>query len=246
MKVFDVGEHAVGFIAIGGVATGVFAFGQVATGVVAIGQIARGVFAVGQFAGGVATVGQLSIGLGYSVGMLSLTAGRIVAMGGVGARGKGLAIAEVWPKPPASEVPAVVPLAKIEKGSLESGFVRLRLDRDATSGEPRVFDGSRALDVELSGDASAQANGLLQVHASRVFAELAWDDRSDTSDEGGYRTAPAQSRVLVCKKLLAAPDGGMTGLNITRAVVHAALFSVGAWLLWLLVLRDLFDALSNA
>jgi hypothetical protein len=63
MKLLDVGEEAVGVVAIGQRATGIIAFGQLATGVVAIGQVATGVVAVGQVARGVFVVGQLAIGV---------------------------------------------------------------------------------------------------------------------------------------------------------------------------------------
>lgn len=76
IKWFDVGEQAVGVIAIGQFATGFLAFGQVATGVVAVGQLARGVVVVGQLAYGAAVVAQLGVSLGIVGGMIGLGARR--------------------------------------------------------------------------------------------------------------------------------------------------------------------------
>ena len=74
IKWVDVGQEAVGVIAIGQFATGVIAIGQGATGVVAVGQLARGVFVVGQLAYGVVAVGKLALGVGLVGGMVGLGA----------------------------------------------------------------------------------------------------------------------------------------------------------------------------
>ena len=74
MKLFAVGQEAVGVVAIGQAATGVLAIGQVATGVVAIGQLARGVFVVGQLGLGIVAVGQLAVGVLWAGGMVGVAA----------------------------------------------------------------------------------------------------------------------------------------------------------------------------
>ena len=74
IKWFDVGQEAVGFVAIGQVATGVIAIGQGATGFIAIGQLARGVFVVGQLAYGIVVIGQLAFGVTLGGGMVGLAA----------------------------------------------------------------------------------------------------------------------------------------------------------------------------
>lgn len=76
IKWFDVGEQAVGVIALGQFATGVLAIGQVATGVVAVGQLARGVFVLGQLGYGAAVVAQLGASVGIVGGMLGVGARR--------------------------------------------------------------------------------------------------------------------------------------------------------------------------
>ena len=74
IKWFDVGQEAVGFVAIGQIATGVIAVGQGATGFIAIGQLARGVFVVGQLAYGVVAIGQLAVGVALTGGMVGVGA----------------------------------------------------------------------------------------------------------------------------------------------------------------------------
>jgi hypothetical protein len=74
IKWFDVGQEAVGVVAIGQVATGVIAIGQGATGFIAIGQLARGVFVVGQLGYGVVVIGQLAVGLALAGGMVGMGA----------------------------------------------------------------------------------------------------------------------------------------------------------------------------
>lgn len=74
VKLFAVGQEAVGVVAIGQAATGVLAIGQVATGVVAIGQLARGVIVVGQLGLGIVAVGQLAVGVLWAGGMVGVAA----------------------------------------------------------------------------------------------------------------------------------------------------------------------------
>ncbi len=74
IKWFDVGQEAVGVIAIGQIATGVIAIGQAATGFVAVGQLARGVLVVGQLANGIVTIGQLAVGVAKVGGMFGIGA----------------------------------------------------------------------------------------------------------------------------------------------------------------------------
>jgi hypothetical protein len=74
MKLFAVGQEAVGVIAIGQAATGVLAIGQLATGVVAVGQLARGVIVVGQLGLGIVAVGQLAVGVLWAGGMVGVAA----------------------------------------------------------------------------------------------------------------------------------------------------------------------------
>lgn len=72
VRVIDVGQQPVGFLAIGQLPTGVIAIGQGATGVVAVGQLARGVLVVGQLAIGVVAFGQLAVGAVWAGGMLAV------------------------------------------------------------------------------------------------------------------------------------------------------------------------------
>lgn len=72
MKLFDVGRHAEGFVAVGQEATGVIAVGQLATGVIAVGQLARGFVVVGQLALGVLAFGQLTVAVTWGGGMLGV------------------------------------------------------------------------------------------------------------------------------------------------------------------------------
>jgi hypothetical protein len=74
VKLFAVGQEAVGVVAIGQSATGIVAIGQLATGVVAIGQLARGVVVVGQLALGIVAFGQLAVGVLWAGGMLGVAA----------------------------------------------------------------------------------------------------------------------------------------------------------------------------
>jgi hypothetical protein len=74
VKLFAIGQEAVGVIAIGQSATGIVAIGQLATGVVAIGQLARGVIVVGQLGLGIVAVGQLAVGVLWAGGMVGVAA----------------------------------------------------------------------------------------------------------------------------------------------------------------------------
>jgi hypothetical protein len=98
---FDVGEEAIGVVAIGQRATGIIAVGQLATGVLAIGQVATGVFAIGQVARGVFVIGQLALGVaafgqlvvaltfgGGMVGVAGVRATPSLLIWGVGGRGR--------------------------------------------------------------------------------------------------------------------------------------------------------------
>lgn len=102
MRIFDVGQHAEGFIAIGQEATGVFALGQVATGVIAIGQLARGVVAIGQLSFGLVSVGMLSFGLIHATGL-----------GAGGRAGPGLVIPLVPAPPKRAQLPETTSLEAI-------------------------------------------------------------------------------------------------------------------------------------
>lgn len=74
MKLFAVGQEAVGVVAIGQAATGIVAIGQLATGVVAVGQLARGVIVVGQLGLGIVAIGQLAVGVLWAGGMVGVAA----------------------------------------------------------------------------------------------------------------------------------------------------------------------------
>ncbi len=77
-RVLDLGQNAVGIVAIGQFATGVIAIGQVATGVIAIGQVSRGVVAIGMGAIGAFAVGMGSCGVAWGSGMI-VVGGRVGA-----------------------------------------------------------------------------------------------------------------------------------------------------------------------
>jgi len=117
MKLFDVGAHAVGVIAVGQQATGFFAFGQFATGVIAIGQVARGGIAIGQLAFGLIGWGQVGAGMFHAVGMV-----------GVGGRGFGpvLRLVPLLGRP--RVLPPTTTLDAVEAGS--AGWIEADLEKD--------------------------------------------------------------------------------------------------------------------
>jgi hypothetical protein len=157
-RIFDAGQHAHGFIAIGQVATGVIAIGQNALGVVAIGQLARGGIAIGQAAFGIVSIGMVSGGL------LST-----VALAGVAGRnGKGF-VFELVPKltrrpvlPHTTTAPEVW-----SKGG--PGWVEATLVRDSKGNVALVAD-ERPLGVKMSPALRAAAERALQNHRTGVLA----------------------------------------------------------------------------
>jgi hypothetical protein len=116
MRFLDVGQHAVGVIAIGQEAHGVIAIGQMATGDFALGQIAFGVVAVGQVGVGIWSAGMVGAGVAWFFGL------------GVGGRGPVPLIPSLQPPrvyPTVSRFPAL--RAGPAAGWLR-GALRLRAD----------------------------------------------------------------------------------------------------------------------
>jgi hypothetical protein len=118
LRFFDIGQEAVGFIAIGQFATGVFAFGQVAVGFVAVGQMASGVFTVGQGAVGLVSVGMGGVGIYWT--------GAMIGIGGSGFGG-------VVPLAPALGDGSELPDSTSWDVAASGDWVPARIDDDAPS-----------------------------------------------------------------------------------------------------------------
>lgn len=230
MKIFDFGEEAYGFIAVGQVATGVFAFGQMATGVVAVGQLARGVVAVGQLAIGVVVLGQGALGVMAAMGMLA-----------VGARARGLVPISLVPKYERIAAPALVDLAAIASGAVVEGWVRLRIEREARGELEWSLDGRR---VEVRADEHACA-GVFQAAASSkvdVYARLRREARFDAAAVAGLRDAAAVHYELACVEVQPVPKPRRPGL-LGWAVRVMAMAGLAATF-WFAVVEPLADAFA--
>ncbi len=152
MKLFDVGQHASGVIAVGQEATGFFAFGQVATGVVAVGQLARGGIAIGQVAFGLVGWGQGGVGIFHAVGML-----------GIGGRGFGPVLRLVPSIGRPRELPATTTLAAVMAG--ESGWLEVDLTPDLALGQ-----GGSRLPIKLDRRLQKGAKDITAEGSRRVLA----------------------------------------------------------------------------
>lgn len=171
--------------AVGQEALGIFALGQMATGVVAVGQLARGVVAVGQGAVGVLAIGQGALGVAWGAAML-----------GVGGRGFG-GVLRVFPKLHldrfrAPSLPPIVPLADLQAGRVQDGWVLERLEET----ELRV-DG---VALQLTPEAVASLReGAAQGH-THACVRVEVEERALPA-EGGYRAASPRERVLVGRRM---------------------------------------------
>lgn len=144
MEIFDAGDNAKGFIAVGQMATGVIAIGQMATGVIAIGQLARGVFAIGQMAVGFVGWGQGGVGIFHAAGMIGIG----------GRRGIG-GVVQVVPSLGRARVPPQATSAQMVNAGAP-GWLELELARDELG--LGLYEGGRRTPIKL--DRRCLAGGM--------------------------------------------------------------------------------------